>query len=180
MLDTLEFKELALADINDNLLDEFNRYQKVTRLWVKTDEGWTLTDGDYTVDWDKEKKDSLIDFFADLIKEGRGHIFGAYFNKNIAGFAVLMNENFGTRGQYIQLKFLHVSLDYRHKGIGKKLFELCVKKAREMGSEKIYISANDSEATQQFYLGLGCKDAEEINQKMADEEPYDRQMEYIV
>ena len=66
------------------------------------------------------------------------------------------------------------------RGIGKKLFNLCKEKAREIGSKKVYISANDSEATQQFYLGLGCKDAVEINQKMLDEEPHDRQVEYIV
>jgi hypothetical protein len=46
--------------------------------------------------------------------------------------------------------------------------------------EKIYISANDSEETKKFYLGIGCKDAIEINKKCAEEETYDRQMEYKI
>jgi N-acetylglutamate synthase-like GNAT family acetyltransferase len=91
-----------------------------------------------------------------------------------------MNEKIGSSGQYIQLKFLHVSNGYRHKGIGKVLFNLCVERVKRIGIKKMYISANDSEATQRFYLGIGCKDAEEINQKLLEEEPYDRQMEYIV
>ena len=75
---------------------------------------------------------------------------------------------------------MHVSLEYRFKGIGKKLFKLCVNKAKQVNMEKIYISANDSEETQKFYLGLGCVDAMEINEKLAELEPCDRQMEYVV
>ena len=91
-----------------------------------------------------------------------------------------MNNKFGTKGQYIQLKFLHISLDYRHKGIGKKLFELCIKKAEAIGAEKIYISANDSVDAIKFYFSLGCEDAIEICKEIAEEEPYDRQLEYRI
>ena len=73
---------------------------------------------------------------------------------------------------------IHVSNSYRHKGIGKKLFDFCVEKARDIGISKIYISANTAEESQRFYLGIGCKDAMEINKKLAEDEPYDRQMEY--
>jgi N-acetylglutamate synthase-like GNAT family acetyltransferase len=75
---------------------------------------------------------------------------------------------------------MQVSYEYRHKGIGKKLFELCIKKAKEMGIKKIYISANSSEETQNFYLSAGCVDAEEIKKELFEKEPYDRHMEYIL
>jgi N-acetylglutamate synthase-like GNAT family acetyltransferase len=91
-----------------------------------------------------------------------------------------LNKKFGERNQYIQLENFHVSFGYRHKGIGKRLFGLCVEKAKEIGIEKLYISANTSEETQRFYLSIGCKDAVEINKKLAEEEPYDRQMEYKI
>jgi N-acetylglutamate synthase-like GNAT family acetyltransferase len=180
LIDKIEFKELSSTDINKNLLDKFNRYQKVTRHWQKVNEEWVLIDGEYVDDWDKEKKDNRIKYFSEIIDKGNGNIFVAMENQFIIGFAVLLNERFGVKEQYIQLKYLHVSLEYRHKGIGKRLFQFCIKKSKEIGVEKIYISANDSEETQKFYLGIGCKDAFEINQRMVDEEPYDRQMEYIV
>ena len=38
----IEFKELSLEDIDNDLLDNFNRYQKVTRLWQKINGNWTI------------------------------------------------------------------------------------------------------------------------------------------
>jgi ribosomal protein S18 acetylase RimI-like enzyme len=110
----------------------------------------------------------------------RYSVFGAYDNKKMIGFSVFLNNKFGSKNNYIRLKFLHISFEYRHKGIGKTLFELCVEKAKNKGIEKIYISAANSEASQIFYLGIGCKDAMEINKIAAENEPYDRQMEYII
>jgi len=173
-------KELSPNDINENSLDIFERYQKVDRGWVYKDTSWVLTDLNYEVDWDKTKKDNLIKYFQELLQTSKGHIFGAFINNYVIGFSVLLNRKIGSEGQYIQLKYLHLSKNYRHKGIGKKLFQLCVEKTKEIGGSKIYISANDSEATQNFYLGIGCKDAEEIDLESAKAEPYDRQMEYIV
>ena len=180
MIGKIEYKELSLSDINKNLLDNFNRFQKVTKRWQKNTEGWVLIDCEYTDDWDKKRKDNKIKYFSDVINKNTGYIFGAYADNNLIGFSVLLNEKFGKNEQYIQLKYFHVSLEFRHQGIGKKLFKMTVKKAKETGIEKIYISANDSEETQKFYLGIGCKDAKEINPKMVEEEPYDRQMEYNI
>jgi ribosomal protein S18 acetylase RimI-like enzyme len=181
MREDIEFKELSFNDINGNLLGNFNRYQKVSKYWYNENGNWALIEGEYIVDWDNDKKIMIInDIFANILKENKGYIFGAYDGQKLIGFSVLMNKKFGINGQYIQLKFLHVSNGYRHKGIGKILFNLCVERSKKIGIKKIYISANDSEETQKFYLGIGCKDAEEINLKLFEEEPYDRQMEYNI
>jgi hypothetical protein len=47
-------------------------------------------------------------------------------------------------------------------------------------TKKIYISANDSEDTINFYFRIGCKDAMEINKELVEEEPYDGPLEYII
>ncbi|KQO14698.1 GNAT family N-acetyltransferase [Paenibacillus sp. Leaf72] len=75
---------------------------------------------------------------------------------------------------------IHVSYEHRSKGIGKKLFERCADKARAMGARKLYISAHSSEESQLFYTNVGCIDAVEIDKKLAEYEPYDRQMEYVL
>ena len=180
MADYIAFKELTFEDIEDNLLDNFNRYQKVTKSWKNENNNWILVDIEYIVEWDKNKKENLIKLFSKIINEQMGYVFGAYENKKLIGFSVLLNNKFGSKKQYIQLKFLHISLEYRHKGTGKKLFGLCVEKAKIIGIEKIYISANDSEDTIKFYFSIGCKDAMEINKEFAEEEPYDRPLEYKI
>jgi ribosomal protein S18 acetylase RimI-like enzyme len=180
MVEKIEYKVLSLADVNENLLDNFNRYQKVTKCWTKENDIWSLIDCEYIVDCGTDKKIILIKEFYNIINKNNGYIIGAYSDDKLVGFSILLNKKFGVNEQYIQLKYLHVSLEYRHKGIGKELFELTIDRAKKIGIEKIYISANDSEATQKFYLRLGCIDAVEVNQGMVDAEPYDRQMEYII
>lgn len=84
------------------------------------------------------------------------------------------------RCQYLQLMQIHVSYEHRSRGIGKKLFELCTEKAKAMGAAKLYISTHSSEESQVFYHKIGCMDAIEVNQKLAEHEPYDRQMEFVL
>ena len=179
MLENVEYRILSKEDIHENLLDDFNRYQNVTKCWINEDNIWTLKDVEYVVDWDNEKKKLIInEIFSKIIEDNNGFIFGAFVENKLIGFSVLMNQKFGSKNQYIQLRFMHVTLSYRGMGIGKKLFIQCVEKAQEIGIEKIYISANDSLETISFYMSFGCVDAVEINKKLAEDEPYDRQLEY--
>ena len=176
----IEYKELSVHDITEDLLDDFNRYQDVKRHWQNKDGTWTLVNEGYTEDWSKQEKTGRRNILFNILLNGTGHVFGAYESGKLAGFATLMNQKFGSNEQYVQLKYIHVSLEQRHKGIGTNLFAMAVEKAKSIGAEKIYISANDSEDTQAFYLNLGCVDAVEINAEAAANEPYDRQMEYVL
>ena len=179
MQENIEFKELSLNNIHNNLLDYFNRYQEVKRCYMYENSNWIIKNNEYIENWDKNKKENVINIFKNTLNDG-GYIFGAYDKEKLIGFSVLLNYRFGIKKQYIELKYIHVSFEYRNKGIGKKLFELCKEKVKNIGIEKIYISANSSEETINFYFGIGCKDAMEINKESAENEPYDRQMEYKV
>jgi ribosomal protein S18 acetylase RimI-like enzyme len=165
--------------LGEALLDNFNRYEEVEKFYVKENGNWIIKNIRDVINWDKNKKNDIIKIFSETINEG-GYVFGAYDNKKMIGFSVLFNSTFGSKKNYIRLKFLHVSFEYRHQGIGKILFELCLEKTKNRGIEKIYISAANSEAAQIFYLGIGCKDAMEINKIASENEPFDRQMEYII
>ena len=65
-------------------------------------------------------------------------------------------------------------------GIGKKLLNICSRKAKILGAEKLYISVHPSEETQYFCKSVGCTDAEEINYGIAEHEPESKQMEYVL
>ena len=73
-----------------------------------------------------------------------------------------------------------MSKPYRRRGIGKELFKLACKTAKEVGAKKLYISAHSSKESQAAYRKLGCIEATEINQVIAENEPYDVQMEFVL
>jgi N-acetylglutamate synthase-like GNAT family acetyltransferase len=179
IMDYIEYKELDRKDIKQNLLENFDRYQEIKQFYKNENGKWVLKEHEFIGNWDKNRYEEVNNFIKNTINKN-GYVFGAYDNRKLIGFAVLLNETFGSKNQYIELKFIHVSNKYRHKGIGKILFNHCIKKAKEIGIEKIYISTNTAEESQRFYLKIGCIDAMEINTKLAEKEPYDRQMEYIV
>jgi predicted N-acetyltransferase YhbS len=111
----------------------------------------------------------------------RGGFFcGAFDGASMAGVAILESRFIGSRGDQLQLKFLHVGKPYRRTGLGKTLFESAARRAKEMGAKKLYISATPSENTIGFYMHLGCTLAEEIDSELFALEPEDIHLEYTL
>jgi N-acetylglutamate synthase-like GNAT family acetyltransferase len=75
------------------------------------------------------------------------------------------------------LSLLIISNEYRHKGLGHRLFQTTCEKAVSLNAKKLYISAQPAKDAIAFYQKMGCKDAQEIIQELIDE-PYDWQLEY--
>ena len=80
----------------------------------------------------------------------------------------------------MQLSQIHVSYEYRGKGIGRKLFSFGLETMKDLTTKKLYITANPSEESQAFYRSTGCIDAEEIIPELFEAEPYDVHMEYVL
>ena len=80
----------------------------------------------------------------------------------------------------MQLKFLHVSHQSRKQGLGPKLFNMAVEKARALDARKLYISATPSENTVNYYMKLGCVLATEIDPELFTLEPEDIHLEYVI
>ena len=106
--------------------------------------------------------------------------WGAFENDILVGGAILESKFIGSQHDTLQLKFLHVSHDYRKRGIATRLFHLAVAKARELGAKKLYISATPSENTVNYYLRLGCVLASEIDPELFALEPEDIHFEYPI
>jgi predicted N-acetyltransferase YhbS len=107
-----------------------------------------------------------------------GTFWGAFEDDKLVGVAILENKFIGAQQDTLQLKFLHVSRDYRKQGLGKTLFNLAVEKAKTLGAKKLYISATPSEKTVNYYLQLGCVLAKEIDPELFALEPDDIHLEY--
>jgi len=172
--------ELSLKDLHPELLQNFNRYQKVTRCWRFENDTWMLKNIPFTEHWNDDLKREIVAVdFTNCIKSG-GTVWGAFKDSRLIAFACLLTNFFGSTSQYLQLSQLHVSCEYRGRGVGKELFRCVVQKAKKLGAKKLYISAHSAEETCSFYQNLGCVDAMEVNKKIAELEPYDRQLEFQI
>lgn len=109
-----------------------------------------------------------------------GIAIGAFDDNKLIGFATINKEVFGTGNKYVLLEQLFITLDKRGSGIGKKLFMLSAKIAKEWNMDKIYICAGSSEETVAFYFAIGCVTAEEINKELYESDPRDFQLEYVL
>ena len=107
-----------------------------------------------------------------------GTFYGAFEDSRLVGVAVLESKFIGKRRDQLQLTFLHVSYSYRKTGLGRRLFEKAVEKARAMRARRLYISATPSENTVNFYLHLGCVIAEQVDPELFTLEPEDIHLEY--
>jgi len=109
-----------------------------------------------------------------------GTFWGAFENDVLIGVAILESKFIGTQQDTLQLKFLHVSHDVRKQGLGSRLFNMTVEKAKTLGAKKLYISATPSENTINYYLRLGCVLATEIDPELFALEPEDIHLEFVI
>jgi GNAT superfamily N-acetyltransferase len=174
----IEYKRLNLTDLSPDMLTHFIRRQEVKKTWRKINNEWVLIDNPFVADWDEDFRKQLInEDFPQAINSGGALFAGFYSGKLIAFFAV-DGSLCGSVKQYAWLVYAHVSADFRHLGVGRKLFMLSAEFARTIGAKKMYISTFSSEETQAFYRAMGCTDAEEIIPELFEAEPFDVHLEF--
>ena len=176
-MNTITYQTITEENFSSTSLDGFIRRQEVRRCWRKRDGQWKLLPIAYVEDWDLEGRRLRAGKLLRSIQAGDA-AYGAWEEGKLVGFARLAGPLFGSRGQYIDLAQFHVSLPFRGRGIGKELFRMACRGARELGAEKLYISAHSAQETMAAYRALGCVEAEEINWTLAKKEPCDVQLEF--
>lgn len=166
--------------------DEVERVWAIDRREV-IDSVYTLEDGELVLrperydmrGWPPGAEEVTTPILEDCFERG-GTFFGAFDEGRLVGVAVLDNAFMGRDGDQLQLVFLHVSRDYRKRGLGRRLFEQAVERARELDASYLYVSATPSENTIGFYLHLGCAVAEEVDEALFELEPEDIHMVYRI
>jgi len=126
--------------------------------------------------WPRGEPERYTPILCECFDRG-GWFCGLFDEAVLIGVAILDNRFIGQNRDQLQLKFLHISRDYRKKGLGKRLFEIARAKAREWGARQMYISATPSENTVGFYLGLGAIVTEEPDSELLKLEPDDIHLE---
>lgn len=171
------YSKLTDKNFDITSLDEFIRHQEVRECWRKIDGKMVLVPENFVENWDITQCRNV----AETIKNGiadRGFAYGAFSDDKVIGYIYLSKEFFGSENQYIEVELFHVSEPFRGQGIGRELFRLACDEARCIGAKKLYISAHSSKESQAAYRRLGCTEAAEVNMEIAEQEPFDIQMEY--
>lgn len=176
-MDSIRIEKLTEDNFNSHSLDDFIRHQVVKECWRNVDGQWILHPIAFVEEWSLDKRREIASEIANNL-HGNMIDYGAFQGANLLGYITIGTERMGTEKQYVQLVAFQVSEPFRGNGIGRKLFEKAVETAKEYGAKKIYISAHSSKESQAAYKALGCVHAVEIIPRIAEEEPFDVQLEY--
>ncbi|MBN4062744.1 MAG: GNAT family N-acetyltransferase [Alkaliphilus sp.] len=169
----MKIQSLSIDMIHEDILNNFNRYQKTTKGLVMKGTKLIEKDLNFIDEWDGNNKLVVIEAMRKAVVDS-GFVLGAFDEKKLIGFIVIEGKNYGV---YRELSYIHVSNEHRGKGIGSKLFKESIEHARQRGIKKYYIAAHPSIESQRFYRGLGCDLANYIIQEIFDKEPLDIQLE---
>jgi ribosomal protein S18 acetylase RimI-like enzyme len=175
-----EIVELTSNLVSKNMLDDFIRTQAVTKHFFMRDGKKIVRDVEFIDDWTIEERHQIIEDFFIPHNDTNYYVLFCMISDKIAGFMVLDCNPIGEEKEYLELKMLHVSNQYRGYGIGRELFLYAVDKARLLNASKLYLSAHSAYESQKFYESVGCIDATWLYQKAVEAEPYDIQMEYVL
>lgn len=168
---TIEIKQITDANFTESSLDGFDRSQVVKEVWRRLNGEYMLIEQPFTDDWTAERKREI----AREILDDSFITYGAFDASRVIGFVMMRDVLVGSR---MIIDSFHVSRYYRHRGIGKKLFEIAKEIGRNAGAEKLYISACSSKETIAFYMSMGCRLTDDVIREMAEEEPFDLQIEF--
>ena len=154
-------------------LDEFNRQQKITRIYVRKDEKYVLEEQMGVMDWSIDKKREVAH---DLV-DGNYISYLALEEDRIVGFMSLVKKLISER---MILDLIQVDKEFRGQGIGRILWEKAVEEAQLNGAKELYISACPSEETINFYTTMGASVTDNPIVSIANDEPDDLQLVYPI
>jgi len=170
------YRKLELEECE--YINKMNPSQYIGKAWRDVGGKRKLVEINYQdCDWPNGYEYHLRNLKKTILSEGSA-IAAFDDNNKLLGFSTVNREFFGEKFNYVLLDQLFITLECRNKGIGKNLFVLSANVAREWKADKIYICAGSAEETIAFYFSIGCKEAEEINKELYENDPRDYQLEF--
>ena len=162
------------------LIWQIDRREVIDNIYYLRDGKLVLEPEHYDMQgWPPGEAEHYTPILLDCYDRG-GFFWGAFEDDHLVGISILESKFIGSGRDILQLKFLHVNRDCRGQGLGTKLFNIAIEKAKVLGAKKLYISATPSENTINYYLRLGCVLAAEIDPELFALEPEDIHLEYVI
>lgn len=156
-------------------LDDFNREQKFTRIYVRKGNQYVLEEQSGVMDWSIDKKREVA---KDLMDDSTYISYIASEGDKIIGFVSLVRKMTDDRRMIFDV--IQVDKSWRGQGIGRLLWEKAAEEARLNGAKELYISACPSEETIGFYRAMGADVTDDPIIAIAKDEPDDLQLVYPI
>lgn len=171
----VRIRELERQEIRD--VWSIDRAEVVDGVYYRKGQGLVLEPQHHDLKgWPAGEPERYEPILLDCFDRG-GTFYGAFEGGTLIAAMVLESRFIGRGKDQLQLKFLHVSRRHRRAGLGCRLFEMAVARARELGARRLYISSTPSENTVGFYLRRGCRVTDEVDAKLLELEPEDIHLE---
>jgi GNAT superfamily N-acetyltransferase len=164
----ITIREMNSSEVNR--ISEIDRTEHITKYYKRKGETIEVIDIEFRVPpWNSREK--IKEWFP--IAENYQNMWGAFDRGKLVGFSVYRSQLDDGMAQFA---ILHVSRDFRGKGIGRELSKKVIDKARSEGKRRIYLTASPTKSTVDFYLKLGFELAEQLNEELYKLEPNDIHM----
>jgi predicted N-acetyltransferase YhbS len=102
---------------------------------------------------------------------------GGFDSETLVAIGILTPD---IRPAMAQFAYLHVSREYRRKGLGAAIARQLLESASALGSKRVYVSAVPSESAVGFYKSLGFELAAEPLPELYELEPDDIHMVLVL
>ena len=169
----IEIRELGTEDIE--LIREIDRSEHVDTLYTVTDGRLHSERVEFEVpSWDSEGHGDhsaarRITEFRPIVENG-ATLLGAFTDDRFAGIAIV-DPAFEDGTAWFA--FLHVSREYRRRGVASALWAAGAAIAAAAGATSIYVSATPSGSAVGFYISRGCRLATPPHPALFADEPED-------
>jgi predicted N-acetyltransferase YhbS len=168
---TLTERELERREVE--LIWTIDRREEIEGVYTLEDGQLVLKPVTYHMQgWPPGEPEKYAPILGECFANG-GWFYGIFDQEQLAAVTVLENHFIGKERDMLQLKMFQVSCEYRHRGLGKRLFTLSKEKARQLGARWMYISATPSQNTIGFYFSQGSRLAPEPDAELFALEPED-------
>jgi len=157
---------------------EIDRTEHIIQSYIFNERGLVLVDVDWHVPrWSVEGSGphsverKLKEW--DIYLTDECVLWGAFDDETLVGFSGYrpgLTEDMG------QFGLLHISSGYRRLGIGKLLSGHVIRRSRQEGDKRLYVTATPSRATVDFYTGLGFNPTNRPVPELLEMEPDDIHM----
>ncbi|WP_186031654.1 GNAT family N-acetyltransferase [Burkholderia gladioli] len=154
-----------------------DRREIIHHMYVLRDGALQLVPEFHDVDgWPEGEAEHYTPLLLDCHDRG-GWCLGSFEGARLVAAVIVDSRPIGANGELRQLKFLHVSRDWRGCGLGEQLYREAAAQALAMGAARLYVSATPSQGTIDFYLRLGFTPSASPDPALYALEPEDLHLE---
>ena len=168
---TIVLRELPTSDIER--IRDIDRSERIDQQYRVRDGHLEIIDVDIDAPrWGTPRSEHPVEHYIDEWRPvlDDGVLFGAMEGDRLVGFVLYRPR---IADGLANLAVLHVSREHRRSGLGRRLTDEVVQRARADGARRLYVSATPTRGTVDFYLRQGFAVAAMPDPHMFELEPED-------